>query len=233
MPRKTRAYLPGCPVHVIQRGNNRMRCFFGDRDYRLYKDCLAVGLERYGGELHAYCLMPNHVHLLVTPLSEDSISRIMQHVGRQYVLFINRNHQRSGTLWEGRHRSSMIDSERYLMACYRYIELNPVKAGMVANAEDYLWSSAGHHADGTPDTLITPHPLFLSLGANERECRQHYIELLQQPLTEEEEESIRSAVQRNLPTGREEFTRRLEAQLGRQLRPGRPGRPALERSEQG
>ncbi len=233
MPRKTRTYLPGVPAHVIQRGNNRMPCFFADRDYQLYKEFLKVALERYGGQVHAYCLMTNHVHLLVTPEHHDSISRIMQHVGRQYVQFINRHYQRSGTLWEGRHRSSLIDSERYLLACYRYIETNPVKANMVARAADYPWSSARFHTTGAADALITPHASYVALGDALAERLRAYTQLLDTALTVNESEHIQNSVQKNLPTGSQEFTVKMETQLGRSLRPGRPGRPALARSKSG
>lgn len=134
-------YLPSIPAHIVQRGNNREACFFCEEDYLYYKELLAEGMYRYGAILHAYCLMTNHVHLLMTPKLEDSVSRVMQHVGRQYVQYINKNYRRSGTLWEGRHKGSLVDVENYLMSCYRYIELNPVAAGMVKMPDEYRWSS--------------------------------------------------------------------------------------------
>lgn len=137
MPRKTRMYLPGVPAHIVQRGNNREACFFCDDDYLFYKEVLFEGLKRYGAALHSYCLMTNHVHLLITPKESDSISRIIQHVGRQYVQYINKTYRRTGTLWEGRHKGSLVDAENYLLTCYRYIELNPVAADMVASPEEY------------------------------------------------------------------------------------------------
>lgn len=231
MPRKTRMYLPGVPVHVIQRGNNRMPCFFADRDYQLYKEFLSVGLGRYGGRLHAYCLMTNHAHLLITPDEEDSISRVMQHLGRQYVQYVNRHYQRTGTLWEGRHKSSLIDTERYLLTCYRYIELNPVKAGMVVRPEHYPWSSARYHAVGIVDDLVTPHPCYQSLGAREEDRLAAYSGLLMSTLTDDESERIHTSIAQNLPTGDERFTLDIESRLGRKLRPGRPGRPERERRE--
>lgn len=157
MPRKTRMYLPGVPVHIVQRGNNREACFFCDDDYLYYKELLAEGLKRYGGELHAYCLMTNHVHLLISPVAEDSIPRIVQHLGRQYVQYINKYYRRSGTLWEGRYKSSLIDEENYLLTCSRYIELNPVAAGMVKTPDEYRWSSYRANAWGKHDALVVPH----------------------------------------------------------------------------
>lgn len=160
MPRKTRMYIPGCPAHIVQRGNNRQDCFFCESDFRYYQEVLGEGLKRYGAELHAYCLMDNHVHLLITPLYEDSISRVIQHMGRQYVRYVNRSYGRSGTLWEGRHKGSLIDAEPYLLNCYRYIELNPVTAAMVDKPGDYPWSSYHHNGLGKLDPLITEHPLY-------------------------------------------------------------------------
>jgi putative transposase len=150
MPRKPRMYLPGVPAHVVQRGNNRAACFFTDDDYQFYLECLGQGLRRYRVELHAYVLMTNHVHLLLTPEDADGISRLMQHLARLYVLYINKTYGRSGTLWEGRHKASLVQADRYLLTCYRYIELNPVAAGMARCPEQYRWSSYGWHALGRP-----------------------------------------------------------------------------------
>ena len=148
MPRRKRNYLPGVPVHVVQRGNNRQTTFFQTEDFERYLRYMAEGLERYGTALHAYCLMRNHVHFLMTPEYEDSISRTIQHMGRHYVLWFNRKYQRTGTLWEGRHKSKVIGDERYLLACYRYIEMNPVKAGMVQTPAQYPWCSYTTNALG-------------------------------------------------------------------------------------
>ncbi|WP_218190334.1 transposase [Pseudomonas sp. CC6-YY-74] len=140
MPRKQRMYLPGVPAHVVPRGNNRDACFFHEDDYRFYLAVLAEGLKRYRVALHAYVLM--------TPADETGISRVMQHVGRMYVLYINRTYQRTGTLWEGRHKASLVNAAEYLLSCYRYIELNPVRAGLVAAPEAYPWSSYRWHGWG-------------------------------------------------------------------------------------
>ncbi len=146
MPRQQRYRLPGVPQHVIQRGNNRQVTFFDNMDYRKYLDCLETAGDKYDCAIHAYVLMTNHVHLLMTPSEPDSISKVMQSVGRQYVQYINWSYKRTGTLWEGRYKASPIESERYLLTCYRYIELNPVRAGMVASPADYAWSSYRHNA---------------------------------------------------------------------------------------
>ena len=144
MPRKPRMFVPGIPAHLVQRGNNRQATFFEKQDYTFYLDTLSSGLRRYDAVLHAYCLMSNHVHLLVTPNREDSIPRIFQHVGRIYVLYINKKYKRTGSLWEGRYKCSLINADEYLLACYRYIEINPVSAGMVRGPEEYPWSSYRH-----------------------------------------------------------------------------------------
>jgi len=141
MPRKPRMYLAGVPCHVVQRGNNRDACFFTDDDYQLYRETLRDACRSYRVDVHAYVLMTNHVHLLMTPQTIEGISRVMQSLGRRYVQYVNRSYQRVGTLWESRHKASLVDAKNYLLACYRYIELNPVAAGMVEHPGDYRWSS--------------------------------------------------------------------------------------------
>jgi putative transposase len=141
MARLPRYTLPGQPQHVILRGNNRSIIFAADEDYRFFLDCLGDAATRHGCVIHAYVLMTNHVHLLITPEHEGSIGKALQSVGRRYVQYFNYTYQRTGTLWEGRYKATLIDSESYLLTCYRYIELNPVRADMVPHPRDYLWSS--------------------------------------------------------------------------------------------
>jgi putative transposase len=148
MARKPRIALAGYAQHVVQRGNNRQATFFAEADYRYYLDCLAEASAKYDCALHAYVLMTNHVHLLVTPNQTDGIARMMQSVGRRYVQYVNYCNKRSGTLWEGRYKASLVQSERYLLVCSRYIELNPVRAGMVTRPEAYRWSSYRANALG-------------------------------------------------------------------------------------
>ena len=164
MARLPRFSLTGVPQHVIQRGNNRQACFAADEDYRFYLDCLRDASQRYRCAIHAYVLMTNHVHLLVTPGETGAISRFMQHVGRRYVQHFNFLYQRSGTLWEGRYKSSLVDAENYLLTCYRYIEMNPVRAAMVREPVEYRWSSHRANALGHPDSVLTPHALYLPDG---------------------------------------------------------------------
>lgn len=227
MPRKIRMFIPGVPAHIVQRGNNREACFFCDDDYLYYKELLAEGLKRYGGELHAYCLMTNHVHLLISPVAEDSIPRIVQHVGRQYVQYINRSYRRSGTLWEGRYKSSLVDEEQYLLTCYRYIELNPVAAGMVQTPDQYRWSSYSANAWGKLDELVTPHDVYLRTGNSVNERNHFYRELFKYSIPDEDIHTIRQSVSRNYPTGNERFKRQIESAVGRKLGTGVRGRPRI------
>jgi putative transposase len=148
MPRRTRNYIPGFPYHIVQRGNNREACFIESENYQYYLELWRQLSKRYGVKVHAYCLMTNHIHILVTPESKRSISDTMKVVGSRYAQYINLKYRRTGTLWEGRHRSSLVQSERYLLSCYRYIELNPVRAGMVSRPEEYRWSSYAINAWG-------------------------------------------------------------------------------------
>ena len=165
MSRQPRFVLPGQPQHVIQRGNNRDVIFVSDEDYRFYLEKLGLACERFSCDLHAYVLMTNHVHLLMTPHAEDSIGKVMQSLGRYYVQYFNCRYRRTGTLWEGRYKATLLDSDTYLLTCSRYIELNPVRAAMVEAPSDYPWSSYSCNAMGKITSLITPHELYLELGS--------------------------------------------------------------------
>jgi putative transposase len=164
MPRRARLSLPNVPVHIIQRGNNRQACFFADEDYRNYLDWLAEYAGKTGCRVHAYVLMTNHVHLLISAEQGGSSGALMKAVGQRYVQYVNRSYRRSGTLWEGRFRSCLTQEETYLLACQRYIELNPVHADMVAHPAEYRWSSYRANAQGEEDALVRPHPLYEALG---------------------------------------------------------------------
>lgn len=226
MPRKTRMYLPGIPAHVVQRGHNRDACFFADDDYQFYLECLGQGLRRYGVRLHAYVLMTNHVHLLMTPAEEDSISRLMQHVGRLYVLYVNRRYRRSGALFEGRHKASLVAADDYLLSCYRYIELNPVAAGMVERPDQYSWSSYPWHAWGRPNTLVQDHDLYLGLDRDPATRQHAYRELFRHQLPEAQLHDIRECLAGNFPLGNARFREQIETALGRRVGERRRGRPA-------
>lgn len=231
MPRKPRFYLPGVPAHVVQRGNNRQAVFFSDGDYKTYLGWLDEACERHGCVLHAYVLMTNHVHLLLTPEKRDSISRVIQFVGRKYVTYINHLYGRSGTLWEGRHKGNVIEDSAYLLACMRYIELNPVRAGMTETPGEYRWSSYRDNAFGKGSGLVTGHRLYMKLG-NADEARQHaYRELFSNALDANQLHQLRAAVQTGTPLGNDRFREQIERKTGvraGQLRRGRPEKEAEE-----
>lgn len=174
MARRPRLYLPGCAHHLIQRGNNRAACFYRDDDYKAYLAFLKEAAEKYEVALHAFVLMTNHVHMLATPSSDTGIARMMQGLGRKYVQYVNHTYGRTGTLWEGRYKSTLVDTEAYLLTVYRYIELNPVRAAMVAHASDYPWSRYQHNAGGKSIALVTPHEEYLRLGKTPTERQAQY-----------------------------------------------------------
>ena len=174
MPRRARLRFADVPLHVVQRGNNRGACFFAESDYLVYRAQLSALAERFECAVHAYVLMTNHVHLLLTPAEPDGVSRLMKHLGQRYVQYVNRRHGRTGTLWEGRFHSCIVQAEAYLLACQRYIELNPVRAGMVRDPADYRWSSYAANALGAQDDLVKPHATMLALSANEQRRMQAY-----------------------------------------------------------
>ena len=224
-------YIPGLPYHVVQRGNNREACFFELENYQYYLELLGQMLRRYQAFLHAYVLMTNHVHLLITPTQPTTISNIMKVVGSRYVFYMNKTYQRSGTMWEGRHKSSVVDSEHYLLKCYRYIELNPVAAGMVTSPEEYNWSS--YHANGWGDQLeiLTPHDEYLGLGSTSLERCHAYRELFKIALSERDLHEIRKAAHYCQPLGDDRFRQQIEATLGVSLGQAKRGRP--KKVEQG
>jgi putative transposase len=232
MARQPRLALPGVPLHVVQRGNNRGACFVTDADRRLYLHCLADATRQHGCHIHAYVLMPNHVHLLVTPDDGDGVPMMMQDVGRRYVRLFNDTHKRTGTLWEGRYKAAMIDSERYFLTCQRYVEQNPLRAELVRNAADYAWSSYRHSAFGIRNPLVTPHEIFTALGRDDDERRAAYAALFAEPLPAREIEKIREATNKGWPLGSETFVSRIESALGRVARPQKRGRKSAGRDSQ-
>ena len=193
MPRIARLALPGVPLHVVQRGNNRQPCFFQTADYQLYLESVFACAMRYKVAVHAYVLMTNHVHLLLTPAEKWGVSRMMQLLGATYVSKINSTYRRTGSLWEGRYKSSLIRTDRYLFACYRYIELNPVRAGMAHSPEKYRWSSYRTNAMGWGNGVITPHRIWTDLGADLQERCAAYKRLFSLGNTVAEDDRIRIA----------------------------------------
>jgi len=225
MPRRARLSIPGIPWHIIQRGNNRSVCFYAEEDYQLYLHYLDEFATRFGCIIHAYALMTNHVHLLLTPQRADSAASLMKHLGQRYVQYVNHTYQRSGTLWEGRFRSCLTQTEDYVLACYRYIELNPVRAGMVMRPQDYRWSSYHANALGKASRFIVPHEQYLRLGRDDTERRESYRALFKAHLDEEVVGQIREATNGNYALGNERFQREIEAKLGRRASRGQSGRP--------
>jgi len=230
MPRRLRMYMAGIPCHVIQRGNNRNACFYAEQDYSFYLDCLREACRRYRVAVHAYVLMTNHVHLLMTPYDAEGISRVMQSLGRRYVQYINLEHRRSGTLWEGRHKASLIDAENYLLTCMRYIELNPVRANMVDHPAGYRWSSYRNNAQAEVSSPLTPHPIYRALDPDTAQRQYYYRSLFEHQLTSRDIHSIREAIQFAPPLGDEKFKRRIETALGRPTGYAKRGRPAIKES---
>jgi len=233
MPRKPRFNLIGMPQHVIQRGNNREPCFYAVEDYRRYLNDLQESATKFNCRIHAYVLMTNHVHLLVTPMAEYGVSQMMQALGRRYVYYINKSYKRTGTLWEGRYKSSLIDSDRYLLTCMRYIELNPIRACMVEHAGEYKWSSYSANAQGMGDTLVSAHPLYKELGATNEVRQEAYRELFRHHVDNETLHEIRKSLNHELVLGRSYFKDKIEELTNRQTRLGVPGRPYKVEDEQG
>jgi len=231
MARSARYFLPDQPLHVIQRGNNRGAIFFAPGDYAHYRGWLAEAAAEYGCAIHAYVLMTNHVHLLVTPARTESLPRTMQSLGRRYVRYANDAYRRTGTLWEGRYRAAPIDSEAYFLACCRYIELNPVRAGMVTAPGDYAWSSWRAHAEGASDQLLTGHELYRALGATPAERQAAYRALFDTALDPEFVDGVRAATNGGWALGSERFQRQIAEALARRVTPAPVGRPPALRPD--
>jgi putative transposase len=225
MPRRARLALPNVPLHIIQRGNNRQACFFADEDYRVYLQWLGEYAAKTGCLIHAYVLMTNHVHLLVSTERRESAGALLKALGQRYVQYINRTYRRSGTLWEGRFRSCLTQEETYLLSCQRYIELNPVRAGMVEHPANYRWSSYRANAQGEADVLLSPHSLYQALGLDAPSRQAAYRELFRYELDPGLVDEIRSATNGNYALGNERFATEVAAALGRRAVPGKSGRP--------
>ncbi|SFO06708.1 putative transposase, partial [Formivibrio citricus] len=205
MPRRPRLSLPNVPMHLIQRGNNRQACFFADEDYRFYLEWLKDYAGKNRCRIHAYVLMTNHVHLLVSSESGDGVAALMKALGQRYVQYVNRRYRRSGSLWEGRFRSCLTQDEGYLLACQRYIELNPVRAGMVEHPAEYRWSSYRVNAQGEDDLLIEPHELYCALGTDPAARQAAYRELFRYQLEPGMVDAIRRATNGNFALGDSRF----------------------------
>jgi len=215
MARLPRLDLPNIPQHVVQRGNNRLPCFLDDSDRWRYLHLLREALLHTGCQLHAYVLMDNHVHLLLTPPVAGAVAQLMQKLGRQYVGQFNARHQRTGTLWEGRYKSCLVDSETYILRCYRYIDLNPVRARMTDDAMAFPWSSAATHGGHRDDPLLTAHPAYTALGITVAERGTAYQALLRETLSDDDMLAIRTYLQQQRALGHDAFKAMVEAKTQR------------------
>jgi putative transposase len=225
MARQPRLVLPDQPHHVLQRGNDNQPIFRDDDDHRRFLEFLRESAKFYRVAIHAYVLMPNHVHLLATPADEDGLAAMMQKVGRLYVPWFNNKYGRSGTLFQGRFRTSVIDADAYFLACVRYIELNPQRNQLAFDPLEYPWSSYAHHAGVRPDPLITDHAKYWELGNTPFQREAAYIELAQQGMSGQELDAINAAVLKGAPLGSHAFMLELERKTKRQILPAKRGRP--------
>lgn len=226
MPRRTRLYLPGLPYHIVQRGNNREACFIEPENYQFYLDLWKTLSERYEVSVHAYCLMTNHIHILATPTHKTSLSNTMKVVGSRYAQYFNKKYHRTGTLWEGRHKSSLVQTDKYFLTCSRYIELNPVAADMVKRPEEYKWSSYGINAWGD-DGWIKPHAEYQCLAKTKAKRCQKYRELFSTHINDSEMDLIRQSTHFNQPLGDNKFKEAIEKKYGVRIGQSKIGRPKL------
>ena len=232
MPRLARLVIPGVALHVVQRGHDRKDCFRQETDRLVYLSTLRDLAARTKCALHAYCLMTHHVHLLLTPSAEDSCARLMRNLGQRYVQYFNRRYDRRGTLWEGRFHSCLVESSEYVLACYRYIERNPVRARMVASADAYAWSSHNGNAGRSDNKLLAPHVEYLALSEREEPRLAAYRGLFDQPDDPAFVAAIREATYGGLPLVGKELKAKISSQTTRPLehrKPGPKNDPAVER----
>lgn len=231
MARLPRLTVPGYPHHIIQRGNNRQAIFAGAEDYELLLSLIDEHARKQRVAVHAYVLMSNHFHLLATPETEEGIPQLMQAVGRRYVRNFNLRQGRTGTLWEGRYRSTLIQAERHLLACMVYMDLNPVRAGMVADPADYRWSSHQHYIGRRVDKLITPHPLYWELGNTPFARDEAYLDLVRTGISEQEKQALTESAMRGWALGEPDYVADLQRRTARRVIRGQAGRPKTKAPE--
>lgn len=225
MARLPRLTLPGYPHHIIQRGNNRQAIFVSGADDQMLLDLLDENARKFSVAIHAYVLMSNHFHLLATPQTADGLPQMMQAVGRRYVRYFNDTQKRSGTLWEGRYKSTLIQTERYLLACMAYIDLNPVRAGLVAHPRDYPWSSHGHYTGQRIDKLITPHALVWELGNTPFAREAAYAEWVHSGISMVQQAALTDSALRGWALGDPDFVADLQKRTQRRVVKSMAGRP--------
>lgn len=225
MARLPRLVAPGQPHHIIQRGNDRRLIFCDDNDYEAFLSWLRQAARQFKVAIHAYVLMPNHFHLLATPTDDLGLAHMIQWVGRHYVPYFNRKYQHVGGLWQGRYKTTVIDSENYFLTCSRYIELNPVRAGMLNDPAQYRWSSYAHHIGMRSDQLVTDHALYWALGNTPFAREAAYAGLIRETLAADEIVALNEATLKGWALGSEQFKNYLEHQTERRVRPAKRGRP--------
>jgi putative transposase len=225
MPRRPRIHIDGVPLHIVQRGHNRGASFFDDENRHAYLHWLSEALQREHCQLHAYVVMTNHVHLLLTPEHATAVARVIISVGRRYVQYINHTYGRTGTLWESRYESSLVQAEIYLLLCQRYIELNPVRAGMVCDPGEYPWSSYRANALGQAHAILSPHRLYLALSLDDTVRCDLYRDLFRTALDEEPLADLRMALNQGQPIGNSRFYAQIEAMTGQRHELRKRGRP--------
>ena len=228
MPRRPRIHLDGVPLHIVQRGHNRAPCFFGREDYDSYLHWLRQALAEAECALHAYALMTNHVHLLLTPTKADKVPKLIISLGRRYVQYVNRTYRRTGTLWDSRYKSSLVQEDTYLLACQRYIELNPVRAAMVGDPAYYRWSSYRANGLGQVNKLLSPHLLYLALGETAAQRQTAYRALFRAEIDRAAVDDIRLALRHSQPLGNDRFRTEIEMLTGIPCEARPRGRPRLD-----
>jgi len=225
MPRLPRLNLIDIPQHIVQVGHNNLPCFFDDEDYGFYLASLRNAAEQYRVDIHAYVLLPNMVQIIATPRVPDGVPSMMQSLGRRYVQYVNHRYKRSGTLWRGRYKSSLIDSDAYLLTCYRYVELRPLYLGLADSLGDYVWSSFNHHANDMESDVITDHRLYMALGETPRERAQEYRKLFRYSFDRRLLEYIAETIKLGHVLGGDAFKDKIEQIANQRIRPLKRGRP--------
>ena len=229
MARLPRLTLAGYPHHIIQRGNNRQAIFASTADYETLLALLEDYAKKFGVAIHSYVLMSNHLHILATPQAVDGIPLLMQALGRSYVRYFNNRQTRTGTLWEGRYKSTLIQAERYLLACMVYIDLNPVRAGIAADPAEYRWSSHLHYLGRRADRLVTPHPLYWDLGNTPFAREVAYAELVRDGVGSQQQQALTDATFRGWALGEADYVADLQRRTERRVSKGKSGRPPAKR----
>ena len=225
MARLPRLTLPGYPHHLIQRGNNRQAIFASTADYEAMLGLLQESSRKFGVAVHSYVLMTNHLHLLATPQDANGVPQLMQALGRGYVRYFNSRQSRTGTLWEGRYRSTLIQAERYLLACMVYIDLNPVRAGIAGDPAAYPWSSYLHYAGQRADKLITPHPLYWELGNTPFAREVAYVDMVHAGISSQQQQALTNATFRGWALGEADYVAELQRRTERRVSIAKAGRP--------